>query len=363
MDVNRAFTLVELMVAISLSLLIAATATSAFQVASKALTQSERLSKENQLVRAAYQAGTEEADFWYAADDPFDPAGHSQRSLNGGTGVGANGNPFVALDLPPEYHNWNVSDPRTWQLLGMRRDGSGGDFSILSTVDSSGAEPAVTDWYPTMLDTVFHTLGVSASFEYFPPNAGYTWYLDGDRNAFGEVLPGARYALAHGNWPHKMNTAYRITNNTMGERDAINNGRARALHGMKAVIAPRAGWMLGTTERHDLASRMTLDHTNGGLNGGKPQPDWNTIKQDLTATVPFFEVKPEEWPGVDMAVARMDTNYGREVAIDIKMVNPISGDIRLFSFHTVGTTLRGARMQRDWSHFGGDPSPANRMEQ
>jgi len=238
--------------------------------------------------------------------------------------------------------------------MGQRRTDVGGDFSILSRVHGDGAsEAAVRDWYPTQLDRVFHTLGTVGVCDFFPPNVGFTWYLDEDRNVFGDSLPGED--LAYGRWASKAETAFRVTSNEVTEPDENNNGRARALHGMSARVAPRAGWMMGDTERHDLVAQMTIAAGESTKNGGKPQPPWADIQQDLTASVPFFAVRPPEWPSVSMALTRLEMDQGRLTSIYIRMVNPISGDIRRFSFHTIGTTLRGARMQRDWTHFGGIP--------
>ena len=70
--IRRAFTLLELMIAIVLSAIIILTAVSGLRTMAQAVTAANRLSLENALMRAGYFTAQDQLDFWTNADDPTD---------------------------------------------------------------------------------------------------------------------------------------------------------------------------------------------------------------------------------------------------------------------------------------------------
>ena len=97
----RAFTLVELMIALSLGLVIVYTAMSGFRVAAQSITIANRLSLENSLLRAGYFQVEDDLDFWTSLDDPLNPANQTLRGTAAGSTVAAPlnqaGNPFTPM--------------------------------------------------------------------------------------------------------------------------------------------------------------------------------------------------------------------------------------------------------------------------
>lgn len=78
-----AFTLIEMMIAVTLGMLIVYTAVAGFRVASQATTLASRLSLENSLIRAGMTEAHQQLDFWTNLDDPNDTTRQRlRRSVN-----------------------------------------------------------------------------------------------------------------------------------------------------------------------------------------------------------------------------------------------------------------------------------------
>jgi type II secretory pathway pseudopilin PulG len=80
----QAFTLIEMLIAVGLGSLIVYVAIAGFRTASQTITQSNRLSLENSLLRAGYFEAQTQLDFWTNLDDPTLP--DSQRPLKADPG-------------------------------------------------------------------------------------------------------------------------------------------------------------------------------------------------------------------------------------------------------------------------------------
>lgn len=88
-----AFTLIEMMIAVALGSLIIYTAVSGFRTASQTITSANRLSMENNLLRAGYFEAQVQLDFWTNLDDPTKPnAERPLRQTDTGKGL-----PFTPL--------------------------------------------------------------------------------------------------------------------------------------------------------------------------------------------------------------------------------------------------------------------------
>src|SRR5689334_10035014 len=118
------FTLIEMMLAVALGSLIVYTATAGFRTAAQSVTIANRMSLENGLIRAGFQAALHEKDFWTAYDDPDDASRQQLRTtlfqeLKDGSdaGLGVNPTPFpgaeTAIGWDPHYE-WPAADRRTW---------------------------------------------------------------------------------------------------------------------------------------------------------------------------------------------------------------------------------------------------------
>ncbi len=70
--ITNAFTLIELMLSVTLGMLIVYVATSGLRVASQTVSTANRLATENAVLRAGFQIALAETDFWLSYDDPYD---------------------------------------------------------------------------------------------------------------------------------------------------------------------------------------------------------------------------------------------------------------------------------------------------
>ncbi len=88
---SRAFTLIELMLAMAIGMLILFTAFAGFRVASQCIVVANRLSLENSLMRSGYSIAHEQLDFWTNLDDPYDATRERLRL----SGINVNGQPWA----------------------------------------------------------------------------------------------------------------------------------------------------------------------------------------------------------------------------------------------------------------------------
>ena len=165
---EHAFTLIELLIAVTLSAVIIYTAFAAFRVVGQSVAISKRMSIENNLLRTGFFAALNELDFWDLHDDrsATNPAGNPFRAA---------GKPFCPLT----YDNTKkTSDPHTWwRGLGFSATSATtspwGNYPELSRI---GHTDAVRAWYPNQIKTMNDKLGVYGSLNYLPGNAIFSWY-------------------------------------------------------------------------------------------------------------------------------------------------------------------------------------------
>lgn len=351
------FTLVELLVAIGLSLAIIATATSAFTMVAKVIGRSEQLSRHNQTVRELYHACADDADFWWSIDDPFDATQQPYRATNGGTGHAANGHPFVPIELPPEYWNLRAHDPATWQRVGaFRRHGADGrNYALLGRIGD--AEP----WRATthvVMDRTLNLLGAYGMADYLPQSWSW-WYAvapDG-ANSFGDILP-FQYSIADGRAvPNKL---VRVLSDMTSP--GYNSGRLNATHATYVTPIARPSWALA----HNPARTPLLANLAGqrSINSRSElvtqRVNWDTEAQAFYALPPHLRSRPPGWPIVRGGLLRTEDGAGRSAVIDATLVDPVTGERTTYHFMLIATSLRGARQQRDWPHWS--PGPI-RMDQ
>lgn len=169
--VHIGFTLIELMIAITLSMMIAYTAFAAFRVASQSVATCRRLSIENGMMRTGFIAALEELDFWDLYDDRNAP-NPSANPLR------ATGKPFCPMSYDPTRKE---NDPRTWwRGFGFSTDVANtnlwGNYSLLS---KAGHSDAVRAWYPNQVKNFSEKLGAYGMISYLPGDAIFCWYENG----------------------------------------------------------------------------------------------------------------------------------------------------------------------------------------
>jgi prepilin-type N-terminal cleavage/methylation domain-containing protein len=286
---RQAFTLIELLIAISLSSLIIYTAMAAFRTVSQSVTQSRRLAVENNLMRTGFYAALDELDFWDLYDDRYapDPATNPLRAA---------GKPFNKLT----YDSTKLaSDPkRWWRGFGFSSDAKDvskilkwGNYALLSRNDHAGAsDSAVRSWYPDQIKAINTAIGGYGMVSYLPGDAIFCWYT------------GA------------------------GASSLTMNGTPR-----------------------DVWERTANVASPQGVSGaGTPGPvTVNGLSFDKGQNKDFLPVRPAHWPGLTVETRRYAVWSSFIDLCQVQVQSPFTGETQRLSFWGVGTTLRGARQQRD----------------
>lgn len=267
------FTLIELMLAVTLSTMVIYTSVAAFRVSAQTITASKRLSLENSLLRTGFQAALNELDYWDQYDDRFstNPSANPLRAV---------GKPFAPLAYDPTKHE---SDPKTWwRGFGFAADANGvpatnaakwGNYGALSRV---GHSEAVRAWYPHQISTINRQLGAYGMISYLPGDAVYCWY---------ETSPSPF--------------------TSRGE--------------------PRDVW------ERTASTPVTVNgaaYKDGAFTQLLPQ-------------------KPLHWPGLRVETRRYAVWSSYIDLCQVEVHSPLSSETIRLSFWGVGTSLRGARQQRN----------------
>jgi prepilin-type N-terminal cleavage/methylation domain-containing protein len=361
---SQGFTLIELLISVTIGSLVVYTALAGVRVASGAMTASNRIAMENELLRVGFVEALQEVDFWINSDNPgkageqpfraFDNTlgGMSFSSFldkNDDTGTGQKfidktldfdepipGGPLMAIK-----GGWNPhplarcpANPRTWTRNNYFDEGNAkhpwGTSFIYTNLDSSIAPHY---WQAGQIKNIIDTMGFWGLIEYLPSNTLFGYH---GRNPLGSTgsmqWTGTSSAFTqNGLWfcpsdggDHMMKGRYRNT-----------NGSRYALPGPKE----------GKPQRF----RQYYDVGYGGRNRGFSQ---NYLDDFLTATkVEALDAEtrmmPEMWPRVQFAVRRIIIRGQFVNSVVISCQDPKSGNAFEIPFVCTGTTLRGARQQRD----------------
>ncbi len=368
---TRAFTLIELMIAIGLGSLIAYSAVAGFRVASQSVTMVNRLALENSLMRIGCQQAHERLDFWTDYDNP--ETGGAQ-PLRGKDGTG--GQPFTPMatvfplvvnHTDPEQSTgwdvgdaWSMADPRVWWHGALAEKNSSsqllGRYSIFgSTSHSQTGLPALGpppekaygtvtvphSWQYGQIWGMMNALGYYGYADYMPANTLFACYMPvgGGTNLDGMpgslINPYSQFSNGEGAqeyvkdlWRLTMGTAYYLASPTSSAVDATNPASQRAISAV--------GYYGNSSTQDDFKKYINV--TAQLIGGGGPS----------------------SWP-MATAITAHFIKTGRFVAMaQVTWVSPLTGQSVQVAFTSLATTLRGARLQRgqaggwaDWDDRAG----------
>ena len=342
----RGFTLLELMIAISLGMLVIYAAMAGFRVAGQTITTANRLALENTLLRAGFQEALNEVDLWTAYDDPistvaadealrrpqmpFSPLPTTPVIMASQPAQGQYMYPAAETDVGWDYtYPWPANATRTWWRANPAEWhntlGRSGDYSLFAA--TSGATGGTTHpWLFKQMEMLHTTLGYYAFCDYLPPSMLYAYIGTDPRQGnkidlLKDFVTESSFRNGDGGTEFPQGR-YRCTKNTsyllvplkpVGGAGMINTGNIR-------------------------------DKYNTGIDASE-----SSIKSLMDRSLSSrkqLEEKPANWPEVKVEVARFLT-YNRFVTLSkFGFSNAITGEHIELSFTAIGTTLRGARQQR-----------------
>jgi prepilin-type N-terminal cleavage/methylation domain-containing protein len=343
------FTLLELMIAVTLGALILYAAMAGFRVASQTVTVANRLSLENSILRAGFQAALYEVDTWTSYDDPNStlpgdqalrraqmpfselPRLTTTQAAQTGGGGEIQGqymypSPETDTGWDPDYF-WPPNDSRTWWRANPvewhASAGRSGNFAKFA--NTSGAPHT---WLFSQMKMLQTNLGFYAFCDYLPPSMPYAYINNGDLDPLF-VTAGAFRNGDGGTW--FAQGRYRCTKDTSY---------------LLVPLKPSGGGAeltVGNIRRHY------------GTGVGANENGIKDFMKKALSRQPLMLSQPSHWPKMNVEVARF-LSHNRFVTLStIQWTNALTGELMSLSFTSLGTTLRGARNMRK----PGQPGTAN----
>lgn len=359
---RHGFTLIEMMIAVTLGALIVGVAFAGFRVTSQTVTLANRLSLQNAILRIAVTAANEEMDTWESFDSRSDT---TKQVLRGSTYPFAKmdfRSPDAVLDFNPTKTdfptpnpvlNCNPANGRLWwngHLWSSNRlnDGTNyqrrfGDYSIFGRQGITDYGTELATRYPTLvaerkwrhniLPYISDGLGYYAAFDYLPANFVYGYYDDNNPaitgGAIGDIppefgVPGVGPGRLRNNW-HSGNKPLQ---------------KVESGHDNGYILTNTVG-VPGYPNTHPNSHRASYND-NGGTWTDTLYPDrWNAFP-----IVDFTTVLPPTWPTVKMQVRVTYSWMDFRHQVRIEHTDPTTGETTAMVLHGLTTTLRGARRQR-----------------
>ena len=360
------FTLIELLISVVLGMALVFAATAGFGVLSQAITKSNQLSIENNLLRIGMQMALDEADFWTTSDNPLDPLKQPMRA--GGNGVA--GMPFTPFEKVNDVTipggkfidtksgldevasaprgGWNPNplaraawDQRNWVRANYAEEANAGDFGyqywgtfgIYENLDPSASWH---HWYGGQILGLMDGLGFWGLFDYTSSNA-FLIYHTNDSTQVPKL--GWSSGLSWGGCPNSL----LLNDDWFGNSDGGDNT-------MKARIRTSNGGRYFMPGPLVATPALSREITKIGYEG-------RDVNWDAAAVIPQFLIKsgateqalpqrPSFWPEVSCEVRRILEHGHFITTCMVNSVHPLTGQKISVAFAVISTNLRGARQQR-----------------
>lgn len=394
--VRHGFSLVEVLISISLALVIIGTVYAGFQMATQSITTAERLALENRLMTAGLYIAIDEADSWRALDRPgreplrTTPSKTIDVWSGGYTADGSDWQqlpqPFTPLAdswplsgaaLPFEPDRWAPHNPATWfrgdggYYPGRDHSGKGmggfaahtdesgyGNYAIFENAatrvreQSSGGATvnldAIQRWLPNQHKGLKYALGFYGWMDYLPANAMVHYYdVHNGRGTMPIELRERQHGVA-GNFRDIRSLG---RHGTLATQLSTNGGSlagylSHAHTGSERAVTRGMQWSnpFGISSTEPWINRVQVPGVDG------PGVEYvflrATLIADLAAAEPVIATHPEHWPEISVDVRRFMDWGAINTYCYIRLVDPVTGLSRQVFFPTLGSTLRGARLSR-----------------
>ncbi|MBA3936057.1 MAG: prepilin-type N-terminal cleavage/methylation domain-containing protein [Planctomycetes bacterium] len=349
---RRAFTLIEMLIAIALGLVLVYTAAAGLRVAAQTVTVANRLALENEIMRNGFEIALDEVDLWRAYDEPVDAMRQGQRSAGGifcpfkssAVGVSTTApatSATIIIDIanipgPTDSERgwnsdyvWPVADPRTWFRNNMaERSGTAlhfGGYKRFSTVGPADATGRTHTWLANQLDRLVSAFGYYGMADYLPA--------------------GTIYDYAGGSFPVTGGGMCSLLANTGGLNFQNGDGGADFAQSLYRATKNTAFAVYPLTAATPInATSAAYTRWNVGQNAN--QDSTRTFQLVTSSHDPVLEIRPTTWPTMTVSTART-LAYNRFACVArVHWTSPLTGNTSELSFTCFGTSLRGARQQR-----------------
>lgn len=379
---TRAFTLIELMIAVALGIMIVYVTVAGVRVASQSITTTNRLAMENDLLRTACLVANERLDFWTDYDNPDDPPSDDideqrlrRRDPTGGLPFTPMSEVFPLTRNPTEPEKasgwdpqepWKASDSRTWfhgnvaekcwtnmalgrySIFGNSRPPvvvMGLPLTVVGGVGTYGTVTVPHEWHYRQVWGLHNAMGYYAFAEYLPQNTLFACYQD--------------FQTASPMWPDRETNQDGMPLLLFKPGTSFDNGEGGQEY-------PKGLWRLtmstayGVIQPNHVKATAPEAHRNKYYNGytNPPAPETKAkaFERFLLETEnirPIMDSSPAHWPSADITTQHF-IKTGRFVNLArIKLHSPVTGALTELTMTAFSTTLRGARQQRRHPRDGG----------
>ncbi len=357
---RRAFTVIELLIAIALGGMVAAIAFAGVRLAGQAVTATSQLSTENAMIRAGMMSSFDELDWWHAYDSPNSSGPQPLRDFDSTLGMGL---PFTKMnDLWPKNawdgsdgdvgweraYQWPANDPRTWWRGNMaersQSTGIEGWYGLFANIDdapaygiSGPAETTPHRWRHRQFRGLSDVLGYYGLIDYLPANAVYAYYKPADAA-----------------WPTLTNAGgipleFMVDGMPAGHHFLDGDGGTdfprclyRSSHVSSYPVLAYTDLTKTWTRTMWFEQQRERNYTGYGANEFNLQDmlDRSAARQQL------ITLRPTHWPAVRLTFHRSIKERRFLSLCQIAWTSPVTGATAQLSFAGFGSTLRGARQQR-----------------
>ncbi len=369
----RGFTLLELMIAVSLGMMIIYIAVAGFRVAAQSITVTNRLALENDLLRTGCLVANERLDFWTDYDDPDNI---TEQRLRGKDPTGGlpftpmsevfplvrNAEPEKSTGWDPQYA-WKASDSRTWwqgnlaekfqsnMMLGRYTVFGNSQPPVLVTgaapgtvvlgTDGIGQYGTVTvphEWHYRQVWGMHNALGYFAFTDYLPQNTIFACYQD--------------YQPYTPMWPDNETNQDGMPLLLFRPGSTFDNGEGFQEY-------PKGIWRLTMVSSYAVVSPTSTNADNPSVHRNRYITGYWNNQGEMRRFISETENRrkltdgPTHWPTSNVIVQHF-IKTGRYVNLcRVQMHDPVTGASTELAFSGFGTTLRGARLQRRHPTAGG----------
>ncbi|MBA3845751.1 MAG: prepilin-type N-terminal cleavage/methylation domain-containing protein [Planctomycetes bacterium] len=358
MHPNRAYTLVELLISIAIGAMLCTTAFVAVRVTSQAMATGNRLSLENQLLRAGVQAGLDELESWKHYDGASAPTQqlradkHPFLEVTQSEEFNFDYLPVRDLTLPgspaENYEKWWRRDSRTWfradpnTVVGGPGDHGLGDYGLFGYYgmpsDSTILGGAEKRWRHNLMHEMSQHLGYYALIDYAPANSLYQYYVWND----------------HPWWPG-VGTPWEFLDQTMGGTGVF-YGHTWEEAKPRDFVALTIGAYITVADPTTAPPPYQTDEINRSVflswydfdTGAGPNPGWSVddAYNKLAGRVRLLPLKPTSWPELSLSVRHYAANARQFHSATVMTRSPVTSQVFKLFFTYTGSTLRGARKVR-----------------
>ncbi len=360
------FTLLELMIAVSLGMLIIYSAAAGLRTVTQSISVTNKLATENALLRSSMAMALEEVDYWSFTDDPDDTNKQPLRATNAGAGLPFRsfdnaidpiiGGPFLdkkfALDENPlnARGGWNPNplawaawDPRTWSRSNIPETHNLGDhaghkqyWGTFGIYENLSPSKSWHHWYGGQVLGLMDALGFWGLYEYMPSNTFFMYHTDMVSQVPKNCKTGG---LSWGGCPK----ALLQNDDWWGNSDGSDNtmkGRVRNSNGANYFMpSPNSP----TSAAARKIAKIGYEGRDVGYDANKIIPQFLT---ECGPTEMLLQSHPEHWSNVSFSVHRFMARAQFITVCTVRSEHALTGETMAFSFSVIGTTLRGARQQR-----------------